>query len=154
MQQQKTENQDGMDICMITLYGDTKKTEKIEYSGAMNPLYMVSNEILEKETEQGFEKILPLMTEKSKQTYFYEVKADKRPIGGKQTEEERMFTKHSFLCKPSTETTIYLCSDGYQDQFGGQDGRKFMVKKFKDLLHEISDEIIENQEIILAKTLE
>jgi serine phosphatase RsbU (regulator of sigma subunit) len=157
LQQQKSENQDGMDISVVTLHKNSQnpqKTHKIDYAGAMNPFYMVSNEILEKENELEVGKTVALIIEKQQNSYFYEVKADKKPVGGKQIEEERIFTKHSFLCKSNTKITIYLFSDGYQDQFGGQDGKKFMVKKFKELLQTISSETIKKQELILAETFE
>ena len=51
-------------------------------------------------------------------------------------EEERIFKLHTIDI--STSTQFYLTSDGFQDQFGGKNGRKFMVKKFRELLHEIS----------------
>jgi serine phosphatase RsbU (regulator of sigma subunit) len=50
--------------------------------------------------------------------------------------------------------TIYLCSDGYQDQFGGEKKKKFMVKKLRELLLEISTQEIQQQGIILRQTIE
>ena len=40
---------------------------------------------------------------------------------------------------------IYLYSDGYQDQFGGPKGKKFLTKKFRELIHEISSDSMSNQ---------
>jgi hypothetical protein len=37
-----------------------------------------------------------------------------------------------------TPFTLFLCSDGFQDQFGGKDDRKFMTSKMKTLFTEIS----------------
>ena len=37
----------------------------------------------------------------------------------------------------SPNDTIYMFTDGLQDQFGGDDGKKFMIKRFRDLLTEI-----------------
>ena len=44
-----------------------------------------------------------------------------------------------------TINTIYLFSDGYQDQFGGPKGKKFLTKKFRELIHEISSNTMSNQ---------
>ena len=49
---------------------------------------------------------------------------------------------------------LYTFSDGYPDQFGGHDGRKFMVKKFRELLLKIHKNPIEEQEKILEDHLE
>jgi hypothetical protein len=116
----------------------------IEYAGAMNPLYYIENQ------------------------EFKEIKADKVPIGGKQKEgfsyqlfqlsvnsnqlsvnsEKKLITDNCSLI------TIYLCTDGFQDQFGGAEKRKFMVGKFKKLLFEISEKPMLEQKQILETRLE
>ncbi|MEZ4759082.1 MAG: SpoIIE family protein phosphatase [Flavobacteriales bacterium] len=58
--------------------------------------------------------------------------SDRRPIGGSQREAGRRFTVHRIACHPGDR--VYLFSDGYVDQFGGPDGRKFMTGRFNDLL--------------------
>ncbi len=47
--------------------------------------------------------------------------------------------------------TLYLCSDGFQDQFGGENNKKFMVKNLKKLLFEISDKAMNKQGEMLAQ---
>ena len=42
---------------------------------------------------------------------------------------------------------IYIYSDGYQDQFGGPKGKKYMVKKLRTFLKEISKLTIEEQSV-------
>jgi serine phosphatase RsbU (regulator of sigma subunit)/ligand-binding sensor domain-containing protein len=100
--------QDGMDIAFCVL---NKSTGKLEFAGAHNPLVLVRNgEITE-------------------------LKADRTPIGG------RTPLDHEFVRKElETESGdwVYLYSDGYPDQFGGDAGRKFMSKNFKKMLAEIS----------------
>lgn len=49
---------------------------------------------------------------------------------------------------------FYLAGDGYQDQFGGPKGRKFMSKNLKELLLKISPEPMKKQYEILEKTIE
>jgi serine phosphatase RsbU (regulator of sigma subunit) len=55
---------------------------------------------------------------------------------------------------PFTENTIfYLFSDGYADEIGGEEDKKFSTKKFKQLLLEISEQTLEKQKEILEDTI-
>jgi len=47
--------------------------------------------------------------------------------------------------------TLYTFSDGFVDQFGGEKGKKFMIKRFKQLLLDIYHEPMERQKEILDK---
>ena len=49
---------------------------------------------------------------------------------------------------------IYVFSDGYADQFGGPDGKKFKVTHFKKMLVELANEAMHNQRNILEETIE
>jgi two-component system, sensor histidine kinase LadS len=89
----------------------------------MNPLYYVENQ------------------------EFKEIKADKIPIGG-QAEKNFAYQKHEIIA--SSPTTFYLCSDGYQDQFGGENNKKFMVKNLKKLLLDSSEKPLQEQKEVLA----
>lgn len=107
LKQKQTGNQDGMDAAICTVdFGN----RTVSFAGAKNPMLLI----------QGDEMQV--------------VKGDKMPIGGKQTEEQRIFTRHTFPLVP--QTYIYLFSDGFQDQFGGPDGRKFMLKNLQHLIWE------------------
>ncbi|TAE01004.1 MAG: hypothetical protein EAZ97_04350 [Bacteroidetes bacterium] len=153
LRQKETNTNDGMDISILTIRNSTSVENgisKIEYSGAMNPLYYVQNRELK------------------------EIKATKRSIGGTQQEEERFFEKHLVRVEeqenrdqgmknsnPSTlssqllpHTTIYLCTDGYQDQFGGEKNKKFMTSNLKKLFLEISDKTMSEQGKYLHQTFE
>jgi serine phosphatase RsbU (regulator of sigma subunit) len=81
------------------------------------------------------------------------IKGDKIPIGGKlfKDEDERSFTTH-FL-EIDLPTQFYLYSDGYQDQIGGKEGRKFMSQNFKKVLAELHLKNFEEQKNILVETL-
>jgi phosphoserine phosphatase RsbU/P len=144
LQQGETANRDGMDISIVTLTKNSNLSglrptvelltgfDKLEYAGAMNPFYYVQN------------------------GQFYEIKADKMSIGGLQSEEERIFTKHTIQLQTPTskpQTVFYLCSDGFQDQFGGSEDRKFMVKKFRELLFSVSHLPMNEQRQILHETI-
>lgn len=100
---------DGMDIVLCVFDVETKK---LEYAGAQRPLYYVRNGVLE------------------------EIKGTKNPIGG--------ITPIDFAYKNNEIDTlpgdaIYMSSDGYADQFGGENGKKFMTKQFKELILKIKN---------------
>lgn len=117
------EQKDGMDMALVSL---DRKKNKVEFAGAYNPLYHVSDGVLE------------------------EVKADRMPIGIFMTHEP--FTNQTIDVKPGD--TLYIFSDGYVDQFGGEEGKKFKAKPFKDLLISIQDKSMEEQREILDTTIE
>ncbi|TAE46871.1 MAG: GAF domain-containing protein [Cytophagales bacterium] len=125
LKQAETENRDGMDLVLCTI---DKKERVVEYSGAKNSLIYIENGEL------------------------IEIKADKMPIGGLQKEAERLFTKHIIKPKSDEPITFYMLSDGYQDQFGGEDGRKFMIKHLKTLLLQIHSKEMDEQKKILQDT--
>jgi serine phosphatase RsbU (regulator of sigma subunit) len=62
---------------------------------------------------------------------------------------ERKFTSHTVPLEKGS--TYYLFSDGYQDQFGGKEGKKFMVKKFRELLLKSSELPMSKQESFLQE---
>ncbi len=102
-------SRDGMDIALCVI---NKNENRLEFAGANRPLWMVKNE------------------------KFEEIKGDRRAIGGLQNEQKRKFTTHSIPL--NGKMNVYLASDGYSDQFGGnkegQVSKKFMSKNFKKLL--------------------
>ncbi len=124
LKQNQSDNRDGMDICIIVW---DKAKNQIQYAGAMNPLYYIQNEDL------------------------FTIKADKIPVGGTMA-KERIYTTH--ILNLHVPTTIYLASDGYQDQFGGEHGRKFMTKQFRELLLEISHLPMQEQENRISQVFE
>lgn len=112
---------DGMDIALCAINFDTME---LQYAGANNPLYIV------------------------KQKQFIEVKADKQAIGADMDNSHvKKFTNH--LIKLEKGDSVYLFTDGYADQFGGPNGKKFKYKKFQELLIEIQDNSMEEQKHIL-----
>ena len=76
----------------------------------------------------------------------HEIKADRFPIGS-YTNATKHFKKHSFQLNKGD--TVYLFSDGFADQFGGEKGKKFRYKQFKQLLLSINDKNMEEQREIL-----
>ncbi|WP_045114403.1 SpoIIE family protein phosphatase, partial [Microscilla marina] len=107
LKQETTGNRDGMDISLVTI-DHAQKT--VNFAGAKNPLLYIQSGKL------------------------HLVKGDKHSIGGEQREDERSFTNHQISIDTDESTSFYLFSDGFQDQFGGSEGKKYMVSQFRDLL--------------------
>lgn len=116
---------DGMDVAICSI--DLNKKE-LQFAGAFRPLFIIN--------WVDFEKI----------------DGNKFPIGGSQLDHERSFTNHTRFLKKGD--TIYMFSDGYADQFGGDNGKKFMVKRFNQLLLSIQEKPLKEQGKILEETLE
>ncbi len=114
---------DGMDVALCSI--DTK-TNEVKYAGAYRPLFILNG------------------------TTFAKIDADKNPIGGSQLDPDRKFTCHTYIAKPGD--TFYMASDGYADQFGGEKGKKFMVKRFNELLLSIQNEDMQQQSVTLENT--
>jgi len=79
-----------------------------------------------------------------------ETKADKQPIG--KSDNPKPYTTHEFEVVKGD--SIYIFSDGYVDQFGGQKGKKFKVRAFRDLLLSIQEKSMEEQKMIIDDTFE
>ncbi len=117
------ESQDGMDLAIYIL---DPKSREIEFSGANNSLLVYRNGEL------------------------IEAKADKMPIGI-HTRNKEPFTRHNLELKKGD--MVYTFSDGYPDQFGGPNQKKFMIKKFKNMLQEIHMKPMEEQKRVMVQTL-
>jgi len=120
---ENSESKDGMDITVCVV---DKKHKKLQFSGANNPLIIVRNQEL---TEH---------------------KGDKMPAGiyfGK----DKNFTNTIISLQPND--CLYMFSDGYQDQFGGEHNRKFMKKNLKNLLLNISTKEMKEQKEELENQL-
>lgn len=132
-----------MDISVCTYY---KNKKQVEYAGANNPLYVVrknENPLIINDKVAS-----PLLQNES--FSFYEIKANKQPIGG--TERKQKFVTHSI--KVQKNDSFYLFTDGYADQFGGPKGKKFMYIQFKKLILSIQLMNMKEQEKELIKVLE
>ena len=117
------DQKDGMDISICKL---NMKKKTLEFSGAHNPLVIVSGNELKT------------------------VKGDSQAVG-LETVDIKPFTKHSIKLKK--DDMIYIYSDGYQDQFGGENGKKYMTANFKKLLLKISKEEEKKQNKLLEVEL-
>jgi len=80
------------------------------------------------------------------------VKGDRHSIGYKDSDINFKFTEHTIDVK--NDTTIYLGTDGYWDQIGGEKALPFGKKRFKKLLQNISDEPLAEQQEEFLYTLQ
>ncbi|HEY6161804.1 MAG TPA: tetratricopeptide repeat protein [Bacteroidia bacterium] len=126
LQQNKdTETRDGMDIALVSI---DRKAGSIAYAGANRNLYFTN------------------------QAGMQEVAADKSAIGGLHSENEVKFTNHEFAFAPGD--TLYLSTDGYADQFGGPEGKKFRTKRFREMLGSMGNKKMEAQLNELESTID
>jgi len=124
---QAEESKDGIDMALCVI---DEKHRVLQYSGANNPLYLIRD--------------------KNGASELTEFKADKMPLGYYQG-SFNPFTKQDIQLEYGD--VFYLFSDGFVDQKGGKENKKFMSKKFKDLLIKIHQEPMEEQKNILDKTI-
>jgi serine phosphatase RsbU (regulator of sigma subunit) len=82
---------------------------------------------------------------------FIEVKADRMPIGIYIKEKDSFTNNEIDLQKGDV---FYIFSDGFQDQFGGEDGQKFKTKNYKKLLLDIHQKPMAEQREILDTTVD
>jgi len=117
----KKNNEDVKDGMDISLCSFDLKNKKLEYAGAINSLFYI------------------------RENKLTEIKGDKQPIG--QYANIEPFTSHQIELKEND--IFYLFSDGYPDQFGGEKGKKYMYKRFRELILDLSDKEFSKQKNIL-----
>lgn len=126
----ESEVKDGMDISLVQIEINSKS---IKWAGANNPLWVI------KKTGDQISGNFELK----------EISADKQPIG--RHDNPKLFTTHTMeIIKGDT---IFLFTDGYADQFGGPKGKKFKYKQFQELLIRNIKLPINEQQLILEKTI-
>lgn len=116
---------DGMDLALVAY---DPQTRVLEFAGAFNPLYLVRKGELT------------------------EIRADRIAIGRSSVDSNSEFTTHRVEILKGD--SVYLFSDGYADQFGGEMMKKFKYTNLKTLITAISGEAMEKQRKILNDTLE
>lgn len=106
LRQDETDNRDGMDMALCII---NKAENTVEFAGAKNPVVYVTNGEANR------------------------IRGDKDSIGGGTENLQNVkFTTHKI--KVESPTWFYIFSDGFIDQFGGAEGRKYMIKNFTELL--------------------
>ncbi|MFD0999306.1 PAS domain S-box protein [Ohtaekwangia kribbensis] len=107
-QDEDSTTKDGMDIALCKI---NMATREVEYAGAHRPLYIMKSGAME------------------------EVKGNKFPIGGGIFKNQTNFT--NTYVKLNEGDSIYFSSDGFPDQFGGPEGRKFGPKRVRDIIERV-----------------
>lgn len=108
---------DGMDLGFCAY---DYKTKTLEYAGAFNPLYLIrNNEIIE-------------------------IKGDRIIVGPDYGLRRGPFSNNSIQLEEND--VLYMFSDGYADQFGGPEGKKFKYRRFRHLLMSIHHLPMEEQQ--------
>jgi serine phosphatase RsbU (regulator of sigma subunit) len=120
----EVESKDGMDMALCIF---DLKNMILDFAGAYNPLYLIRD---------GNLKVY---------------KADRMPIGV-HPHDKKLFTSKKILIEKGDR--FYMFSDGYIDQFGWRNGKKFKTKQFKELIVTNSNLPMKAQRIIIENTLE
>jgi serine phosphatase RsbU (regulator of sigma subunit)/antitoxin component YwqK of YwqJK toxin-antitoxin module len=107
---------DGMDIALCAL---NSKTNELQFAGANNPLWII----------------------KGADNALLETKATKQPIG--KYADPKPYVNH--VMKLEKGDSLYVFSDGFPDQFGGEKGKKLKTKAFKELLLSVQDKSMAEQ---------
>jgi len=132
LKQDQTGSRDGMEVSVCVLHRNSTENsfEKLEFAGAGQPLYYFREFSDEVQIFHG----------------------DRIAIGGTILKKENSFKKHTV--KLQKGFTFYIFSDGYADQFGGKKGRKFMKKRFRELLTKIHTQPLAKQYQTLGSELD
>ncbi|OJJ17106.1 hypothetical protein BKI52_30810 [marine bacterium AO1-C] len=116
LKSQQTNVNDGMDIAICVI---DSSEQTLTFAGAKNSLLCYQNQ------------------------EFKEIKGDLHSINGRRTPKGYQYT--SQVIQLTASTTFYLYSDGYPDQFGGPQGKKFLKKRFREMLHQMATLPMEQQ---------
>ncbi|HTL80821.1 MAG TPA: triple tyrosine motif-containing protein, partial [Bacteroidia bacterium] len=116
---------DGMDIAVCVL---DKKKHELSFGGALRPLIFIRKSLLSK------------------------IESDRFPIGGTHDTKDKKFSTHKILVEKGD--ALYLFSDGFADQFGGERGKKFMMKHLLEKLRQIHELPMQLQSAELEETFD
>jgi serine phosphatase RsbU (regulator of sigma subunit) len=132
------EQKDGMDLALCTI---DLENMKLQFAGAINPLYLIRTPALENVgiTHTGIDSDLNLI----------EIKGDPMPIGI--ADEMVSFKYHEIDIKKGD--SFYLFTDGFPDQFGGPSHKKFSHKQFREQLIKTKTKFLPDQKLMLEKVL-
>ncbi len=108
-QDEDSTTKDGMDIALCKI--KHASTATVEYAGAHRPLYIMKQGVMD------------------------EVKGNKFPIGGGIFKNQTNFTNTRITLEKGD--SIYFSSDGFPDQFGGPEGRKFGPKRTREIIERV-----------------
>ncbi|MFI5203001.1 MAG: tetratricopeptide repeat protein [Flavobacteriales bacterium] len=122
-----SEYQDGMDIALCVF---DKKANKMRFAGANRPAFIIPD---------GFGEIV-------------ELPANKFSIGGSEESSCKVFYEHEKQL--NVHDKVYLFSDGYSDQFGGEKFKKFKSANFRKMILSVAKYPLNRQNEVINDTLE
>ncbi|NMF36567.1 PAS domain S-box protein [Flammeovirga yaeyamensis] len=125
-QDSNSSTRDGMDIALSKIDLESKT---VQYAGAHRPLYVY----------------------KSSNKEFTQIKGDKFPVGG-EYKTRTSFSTHQLDLEQGDE--IFMFSDGYPDQFGGEENRKFGAKRIRELIVNTDHSSMEDIATTFSNTFE
>ncbi len=131
---------DGMDLALCSI---NYKTLTLQYAGAFNSLILIRKNIASTYTVTNNREVFY-------GTNMLEIKSDKCPIGSNADGVADTFTNHTLQLQKND--CIYIYTDGYADQFGGPNGKKFKYNQLKDMLASLADLPIDEHYARLDKT--
>lgn len=118
------EMKDGMDLSIIAIH---KGKNLIEYAGAINQIYIIRDDTI------------------------LEYKGDRFSVSPSNYNLFGSFTNHTIQVREND--MIYLFSDGYVDQFGGPDEKKFKYRRFRHMLLSNYEKPVNEQKNILSRVI-
>jgi serine phosphatase RsbU (regulator of sigma subunit) len=122
---ERIQSKDGMEMSLCVI--DTK-TNIIEFAGAMNPLFIVKDNMITV------------------------IKPDIKGIGGDGNQNKEVEFTNQFI-PIQKDMSVYMFTDGYMDQFGGPENKKFNIPNFKKLLLEMQLKEMDQQKEIIEQTI-
>ena len=137
------EQRDGMDISLIEI---NHQEQKVQFAGAYNSLYLVRERTREAPEIEG---MTSLEDENGGDLILYDIPGDRMPVAF----HDRMdkFTTHEFRVAKGDQ--LYMYTDGFADQFGGERGKKFKYRPFKKLILAHANLSMEEQNEALTANL-
>ena len=131
---------DGMDICLCSI---DSSSSIIRFAGAKRPLYIVTkkNNFKPISVNNNYAELI------EDENTLHEIKGSHCSIGS----EDPVFQVDEQVFEYSKGDTIYLSSDGYVDQFGGELDRKFKSKRLKNILLSIQGKSMSEQKEAVAQ---
>jgi len=133
---EKGESKDGMDLALCVV---DMETLQMQFSGANISLF------ISRSKSENVEPLKKHLFIENEGVILARIKADPQPIGIHL--KETNFTLYQEQLLPTD--TLYMFSDGFQDQIGGEKGRKYMIKQLKDVLLTISQSSMKEQKLRL-----
>lgn len=116
-----TESEDGMDMSLCVI---DKQNRKVQFAGAKNEMYIFKNNELNT------------------------IRADFLSIGGRPLREDEEIKFNTVEVEVDDETSLYMLSDGYMDQFGGEKNEKFNIVRFENILKEHGSKSMQEQKTL------